>query len=314
MLVTIYLFISKLNEEKSFAGILENCFGKVIGKAIGLLYAFGFLHLAAMHINGFGEFMITVSYVDVPLYILIGVMILICVYVVRSGLETIGRLSELFAIITPLSVLLVFFSITTIGNYTGFEPMLLEVAPIIKGGVASAVTVYGDFIAFLMILPDTNNEKGRFKSIYITMIAIGLTVMSIVTRNIMLLGPELLGYFSYPSSVAAQLIPGISIDPIIDINLVIGGGARVVVYLYAATKMTAEVFEFEDYKPLVCAFAVFVLVAAYWVFPSSIEASKWSDSISSIIYCVPSKIILPVIILIISIVKKNQKPKAEIIE
>jgi spore germination protein KB len=258
--------------------------------------------------------MITASYVDVPLYILIGVLILVCVYVVRSGLETIGRLSELFVLIVPVSALIVFSSIITMGKYTGFEPMLLEIAPIIKGGVASAVTGYGDFIAFLMILPDTNDEKGRFKSIYIAMIAIGLTVMSIVTRNIMLLGPELLSYFTYPSAVAAQMIPGISIDPIIDVNLVIGGGTRIVVYLYAATKMTAEVFEFEDYKPLVCAFATFVFVAAYWVFHNSVEAYKWTIGISNIIYCIPSKVILPIIILIISIVKKNQKPKVETME
>lgn len=307
VLITMFLHISKLNPQKDLVGILQHCFGKIFGKIFCVLYIVHFVHIAALNLRGFGDFMSTVTYSGIPLYILMGVLMLCIIYIVRSGLETMGRLSEIFVPIIPIPVIIVGLSIFALPNFTPFEPFLVEIAPVIKAAATSVSIVFGDLIVFLMILPYTNDEKGRSKSIYTALAGIGIMFMLIIVRNINLIGPELMQYLSYPSHVASQMIPSISIDALVDLNLLLGGGFKIVVYVFAATKATAELFNIENYKPLVCAFGVLVFVFAYWVFPNGFEGGKWLKSVSVIIYCFPFQTLLPLLMFFISLIKNKHQ-------
>jgi spore germination protein KB len=311
IIITMQLYVSKINKGKNLVEILQSCFGKVFGKIIGLLYVFHFLHIAALNTRGFGEFMKIVNYPHVPIYILMGVLVLLVTYIVKGGLEVAGRLSEIFVPLIPITIVLVAFSITRMQDFSGFEPVLIKIPAVIKAAAGSVSIVFGDFIVFLMILPYTNNEKGRFKAIYIVLAVLGLSFLIITVRDTLLIGPELFDAFPYPSHIAAQMLPMLSIDPLVDIALLLGGGLKIVIHLYVAVKMTAEIFSIEDYKPIVSAFSVFVFVCAYWVFKNATEGAKWLESISVMVYVFPFQTLIPVIMLVISIINKNKKLPVE---
>lgn len=310
LLILMYMHISRLHCGKTMTEILESCFGAVLGKMIIALYILFFIYKAVINTRGFGEFMAIVSYPETPLYFLMGTFILAAVYVARSGLATIGRISEILVPLIPIPVLLVSASIITMKNYSGFEPVLLEILPVIKSMFSTVSTSLGDFVVFLMILPYTNNEKSRLKAATVGILSLFFLMMLIVVRNLIVIGPVLIEHFSYPAHVASQLIPGISIDPLVDVNLLLGGGFKVAVFIYAAAKATAELFGIDNHEPFVCSFAVLIMVLAFWIVPDAITLRRWSGSISVILFTVPYQILFPFVIYIISIIKRPKEKKS----
>jgi spore germination protein KB len=305
ILITITLMISKLNDGKNLCEILESCFGKFFGKVISVLYIFHFLHIASMNIRAFGEFMVTVSYDSIPLWVLMGLLLIIIIYAVRSGLVTLGRISEIFVPILPIPILILSSTILTIHDFSAFKPILVDIGPVIKATGTVVATIFGDFFVFLMILPYTNSEKGRFKAIYIALCVMEAFHLLIVIRETMLIGPGLFDTIFFPAHVAAQMLKVFNMDPFIDTNLLFGGSFKIIIHVYAAVKMTAELFDIEDYKPLVCAFAALTFVMSYWVFSDLLEMRKYLRGTGNILYRMTFQTILPMLVLCISIVKYN---------
>ncbi|HEY9060723.1 MAG TPA: GerAB/ArcD/ProY family transporter [Pseudobacteroides sp.] len=184
------------------------------------------------------------------------------------------------------------------------------IPPIIQSAFGVISTILGDSVVFLMILPYTNNEKGRLKAITAGILVLFPLLMLIVVRNLIVIGPVLIDHFTYPAHIASQLIPGTSIDPLVDVNLSLGGGFKVTVFLYAAAKTTAELFKLDSYEPLVSAFAVLFIVLAFWIVPDAITLTKWTGSIAGNVLTIPFHIVLPLTMLIISIIKRPKENKS----
>jgi len=307
ILITMYLFISKMNAGKTLTEILESCFGKVIGKAISILYISYFLHKAAMNLRGFGEFMVITSYPETPMIVIIIVFMIAVFYVVKKGLESIGKIGEITVPIIPIPILAMTTSLLTIKYFIGFRPILHEIAPVLKGAFNFINVPFGDLVVFLMVFPYTNKEKGRFKATYIGISVFCILHMLSVVRDLLVIGPSIIDFFMFPNHLSAQMIPGISIEPLVDINLVLGGGVKICLLLYGATKATAEIFNIEDYTPLLSAFVVFIVVLSIWVYSNVLEWQGGLQSIVSAVYSLPFQVIIPLLMLIISMFKQRKK-------
>ncbi len=309
ILVAMYVYISKISNGKNLVEISEYCFGKILSKFICIIYILYLLYLAAYDIRTYGEFMIAVSYPETPMIVLFLALTICAVYAVRSGLTVIGKTSEVLVPLLPVAVLVVTLSLLNSSDYTGFKPVLLEVGPVIQSSLDIVSNIYGDFVIFLMILPYTNNKKGRTKASFWAVAITFIITMIITVRNIQIIGPALSEYIRYPTHIAAQLIPGISIDPLVDMNLFIGGGIKVTICIYAATKITSEIIGIEQYKPLVSAFALLIIVLAFWFFPNAMELYRWVKGPGDIIISFPVQVLLPVLMLIITIIKNKKNKK-----
>jgi len=311
LLVTLYLYISKINNGRNLVEILEYCFGKICGKLFCILYILYFLYLSTYNARTFGEFMIAVSYPETPMIVLVSLLIICAVYAARSGLSVIGKTCEVLVPLLPAAVMVVTLSLLNASDFTGFKPMLLEVGPVIRSSIDLISNVYGDFVVFIMVLPYTTNTKGRFKATYWAIAAIFVIMFTTSTRNIQLIGPALTDYIRYPSHVAAQMIPGISIDPLVDMNLLIGGGVKATICLYGCAKIASEIAGIENCKPLIAAFAMIPIVLGFWFFPDAVELYHWAKSMGDSTLSIFPQLLVPIAILIISIIK-NRKKKREV--
>lgn len=306
--ITLHLFVSKINNGRNLVEITEYCFGKTGGKIVCILYILYFLYLSTYNTRTFGEFMIAVSYPETPMLVLVLILVICASYAARSGLTVIGKTCEILVPLLPMAVVVVTLSLLNTGDFTGFKPILLNIGPVIRSAFDISCGIYGDFVIFLMILPYTNSIKGRFKS---TFWAVGITfaiIMTITARNIQIIGPVLTDYIRYPSHVAAQLIPGISIDPLVDMNLLIGGGVKVAVCIYACSKMTSEISGIDQYRPLVSSYAMLTIALGFWIFPNAMDLYRWLKSFGDTVLSLPVQILFPVLMLIITKIK-NKKNK-----
>ncbi len=311
LLVTLHLYISKINNGKNLVGILEYCFGKIAGKLICILYVLYFLYLSTYNARTFGEFMIAVSYPETPMIVLVTLLIICAVYAARSGLSVIGKTCEVLVPLLPAAVLVVTLSLLNTSDFTGFKPMLQDVDAVIKSSLDLVSNVYGDFVVFIMVLPYTTSAKGRFKATYWAIAVTFAILFTTSSRNIQLIGPALTDYFRYPTHVAAQMIPGISIDPLVDMNLLIGGGVKATLSIYGCAKITGEIFGIENCKPLIAVFALVPIVLGFWFFPDAVELYHWAKSMGDSVLSIFPQLLIPIAILIISIVK-NRKKKREV--
>ncbi len=311
LLVTLYLYLSKFNIGRNLVEITEYCFGNTFSKIVCIIYIIYFLYISAFNTRTFGEFMVTVSYPETPLIVLLALLTICAVYAARSGLTVTGKTCEVLVPLLPIAILIVTLSLLGSYDFTGFKPMFLEITPIIQSSLDIASSIYGDFIIFLMILPYTNSAKGRFKATYIAVIITSLMTLIISSRNILILGPVLSEYFRYPSHVAAQLIPAISIDPLVDMNLFIGGGIKVTICLYAVSKMTAELLRIKKYKPFVSAYGLLSIVLSIWFFPNAMELYRWLKSNGDGYVSIPVQLLFPLTMLIITLIK-NKRNKGSI--
>src|SRR5690606_501243 len=124
LLMWIYTAIALLNPSKTLVDILKEKLGKVAGNILAVLYTWYFIHLASLVLRDFGEFICTVTFPETPMAVVIGLFALIMVYAINSGIEVIGRLSELLVPVIPLIASIISLSLITVYDFTAFLPIL----------------------------------------------------------------------------------------------------------------------------------------------------------------------------------------------
>ena len=140
LLMWVYAAIALLNPSKTLVDILREKLGKVAGNIFAVLYTWYFIHLASLMLRGFGEFICTVTFPGTPMVVVIGLLQFL-VYAVNSGIEVIGRLSELVVPVIPLAVLIISLSLITVHDFTAFLPIL-------ENGMTPVLNAAFSFITF----------------------------------------------------------------------------------------------------------------------------------------------------------------------
>lgn len=307
LLLMVYVKIFKLNPDMTLVEMLKRNFGNVAGTIVSVLYIWYFLHLASLVIRNFGEFMTTTGYTETPSYVIMMLFAALVIYVVKSGLNVLGRVSELVVWIIPAIILTACTALITVHDFSVYKPVLAEsLWDVVRSGFAFSTFPFGEAIAFLMIFPHLNDDKSVYKTVAISVSAIGLLFLITSLRDLAVLGPDLLGTVNYSPDITTKLIPVISIEPFVDVNLLIGGGIKAAICIYAASKGTAILLGVEESKPLVTAFAAFALVLSVWLYQNSLEMMSWAKEIWPY-YSLPFQYVIPVILLVISLFKNRKR-------
>ncbi|WP_158386029.1 GerAB/ArcD/ProY family transporter [Clostridium aceticum] len=305
ILLFIIIKIVMLHPTKSFVGILIDCFGNFFGKLIAIIYGWYFVHLAAEVIRTYSNYTTTVTYPETPLLFFSISYTLVVIYALKIGIETIGRISEIFV---PFIVIVLIFTFTaslTSININNFQPILSQgLDPILKGGVATMILPFGEFFIFLMVLPNLNHQQSYKKTFLLAYLIAGCILFTVVCRNILVLGADMMARDIFPSHIVFRLIPVIDVAPLLDMNLIMAGVVKTCICIYAASKLIAEVFGLSDYKIFILPLGAFTVSLSMMVHGSVLEQATVAIEMWPI-YSIPFQIIIPIILLMISVIKKN---------
>ena len=306
VLLSMYLAISKSNPGLNLIEILRSCFGKYIGNAIGLLYVWYFIHLAAIILRNFGEFDVAVIYAETPIIFLNICSMLVVIYAARSGIEVMGRSAEVVATIIPVTVILVFLFIYPAIDINNIFPILKDGIRPLLGSFLSTITFpFGELVVFLMIFPHLNDSKKLVKSSLIRLTIMGFILFIVTFRDLLVLGPNMFSRIVFPSAITAKLIPNLNVDPIIFLNQLIGGGIKITILLYCGSSALTQIFNLKNYKIFVIPLAIIIVALSEWLYKSSMETINWSIN-NYAYYAIPFQLIIPGILLVISLVKRKK--------
>jgi spore germination protein KB len=303
----IYITISRLNGYMSLITILRNCFGNIFGSIISLLYIWYFIHLAALIFRDFGDYFLIVVYTETPILFTIISISFVVVYALRKGLKVIGRISEVFCILLSIVIIFVFFSFFKEYDTSSLKPFFAQgFKPIIKNAYNMFAFPFGETVVFLMIFPYIYSKKKMINYSVVGLTVFGLIMLSIILRNLMVLDVDMLSRDVYPSHVVYRIIPIMDLDPLLDTTYIMSGIIKISICIFAATTGIAQLFNLNDYKPFILPTTALIVSISIWVYSNVIEMLQFNEYIWPI-YSTPFQVIIPIILLIISFIRKKKE-------
>jgi spore germination protein KB len=163
---------------------------------------------------------------------------------------------------------------------------------------------YAEVFLALNILPNLNDKKKTFKSLYLAVLVAGGVMYLFTIRNISVLGVNMTAINVFPSEKVFRLMPALDIIPLLDINVIVFGILKVSVVLYAQAKMLGDIFGLKEFKIYVLPLATLDIILSTTLHPDFITELYVANNIVPLMY-VPVLFVMPLIMLIISLVKKE---------
>jgi spore germination protein KB len=206
ILIFLYLFILK-KSPRPFPEMLEDCFGKLAGKALGVLYGAAFFISAAITLRLFINFVESNVLPGVPISVFTGGMILVAYYTITKGLQGVTRMLELEVIIVAS-----FAVIILIGGLT-IKPDLSYLLPIgqisIKGfavAVFQSFYILGYMMVILTLAYHSNSREKVGKSLFANMFVHTFYITAACLITLTQFGSYHSRILSYPTFILVRRI------------------------------------------------------------------------------------------------------------
>ncbi|MHB8063248.1 MAG: GerAB/ArcD/ProY family transporter [Ruminiclostridium sp.] len=316
-MVFIYSSLLKLYPGKDLYDILKEVFGNVLGKIISLFYIWYSFHLGALVIANFSGFVNVTSFPETPQTIITVFVGLFCIWVVKAGIEVLGRWSAFaFPISVTIIVITIILSMTNI-NFINLKPIMYDgIKPVLTSSFGFFSFPLAETVVFVMVFNTLKNRDKTFK-VFLSSVCISSTIiMAIAVRNILVLGASVTSSLYFPSYLAVRTL-NIGdffqrFEIVVALTFIFGGFVKVSVCLYAATLGVAKVLNIEDYRYLVAPVGFLMMNLACTIYQSMMEMFDWATKTYPY-YAIPFQIILPIIILVVAKIKiklKSKKHKA----
>lgn len=298
--------LAALHPGKSLVEILIFCFGRTAGRIIGVGYLLFAVWLSGAVTFTFSYYNITVGYPETPAIFISICYILVIAFVVKMGLEVMGRISEVLIVVIMLVSLVTLFSFFTNFQPSAFLPLFKDgVAKPAVSGLKGSLLPFAEVFLALNILPNLNEPKKTFRVVWQAVLLAGGILLFFIFRNISVLGIDMAARNVYLSEKVFRLIPGLDITPLLEINVIISGVTKVSLALYSEVRIVGDLFGLKNFKILVLPFAALDTAFSVMAFGSLFDQLFIVNYIIPVAY-IPILVIVPLIMFGISLIKKDK--------
>jgi spore germination protein KB len=197
--ILLYSRIVSLFPGKDIFEILGLVLGKVAGSFVSILYIWYALHLGALVIRNFGEFMNVMALPETPILVPMLCIGLVCVCAVSAGVEVMGRLSSyFFPVILVILLLVQILGIPKLELHF-LKPMLGSgINTVLQSGFSTFAFPFAETVLFIGVFFSLKSRKSPYKVYLWGTLLAGLIVVIIAIRNITVLG-KMHESFYFPS-------------------------------------------------------------------------------------------------------------------
>lgn len=306
----IYGKIISIFPGKNLYEILEISFGKIIGKIISALYILYFIYLGILCIRNITEFVQIASFPETPQYFTALCITILSIYMVKSGIEVLGRWTKLVSIF--LFCLIFFITLTAIPkfDYENLRPMLYEGwKPIFHSTFILIAFPFGELVLFLSLFHTLKDHKKAIRVLLIGLIIGGLILLITALRNMFLLGLPILTKIYFPTYYANSLISigGFfqRMEIVAAITLILAGFAKCCICLFAISIGVGQLFNASEYGSFSIPMGLIMMVLSMIIYENTMEMLEGIELYAYI--ALPFQMILPPIILLFAWRKKRSQ-------
>lgn len=286
--------------------------GRPAGTAVCALMTLYFLHLGAIVLRIFGEFIHIVNMTETPV-IMILVSITACLaYVLSRRLYVLARLCKFvlpfLAVTVAMTIVLSYRDM----NWDNLKPILhSSPGDLMRGILTSFAVPYGEIVVCVPMFGALDRSAKAFPTLLKGILLSFLILFSANLRNVLVLGYAT-NIYNFPSYEAVSVIKigefFTRVEVLIGINLLLAGFVKAGVLLYSSCEGLSKLFGYQDYEPLVAPVSLLILTISVLVHKNTVEMYEWLGYLPA--YSLPFQVFLPILVLIVGkIRKKFQSPR-----
>ncbi len=305
--ILIYSRILSIFPGKDLFDIFNEVFGKILGKIISLLFIWYAFHLGAMVMINFSEFIHVVSLPRTPQLIIVIFTGLISIWIVKAGIEVIGRWTGFLLPIIMFTLITVVILSLTQADIDNIKPILYNgFQPVIKSAYTVFSFPFAETVVFMMVFCSVKHKFRTYKVYTIGLIGGAIVLLVLGVRNILVLGVGTASTLYFPSYSAVSMIEMGTFFERIEITVAIvfllSGIVKISICLYAVCNGIAKVFNFSSHRELTAPIGFLLMGLSCLIYRSTMEMFEWATKIYPY-YAIPFQIILPVAVWIAAEIK-----------
>lgn len=272
----LYTGLALRLRDKTMIEAAPEVLGRWSGKVAAALFVGYIAHLGSLVLSDYTGFVTSVILPKTPPAIVAIILVVVCAFAVRGGLEVIARCS---VVLVPVILTIVLFDSVLMLNTAKLSRLLpvMDVPPSAFLASAHAIASFplNETVAFAAIIPFV---AGRQHTKYLTVtsaIASGAAMIAFTAARVYaVIGPEA-GTATYPLYSAVSMINVGQIltrfEVAVFVNVLTMGFIKITVLLYGVSVGISQLLGLRDYRPLVIPLAILMAVVSLFNFPSSIE-------------------------------------------
>lgn len=292
LFITLHCRIGKLNNYDDFLTILQNSFGRWIGKFLTVGFALFFLYRSMVighTLLGVVQHTIMQS---APPTLTVIIIIVVYAYGCIRGIKVIGRSVEIIMFILMLLLLPFLFSSLLSGAFHSqtLQPILAEGVGILRKDLFRVTFFpYGEVVVFLAYLSHLarKEQKGVWRASLVGILIASVLMLAINITMFAILGANMMKMVNYPFYTAMRFatMHGLTerLDPLAVIVITYTSYFKGLLYFYAAMLLFKSVLPKVHYSWILGAMVVFRVIMAPYLTLQKIAA--WEDT--TIFYILP---------------------------
>lgn len=295
----VYMRITNLYPGKNLYDIILIVFGKITGKIMVAIFTLYAIHVGALVLREFTEFMHIAAMSGTPQVVFLILMLSLSAWMVKSGVEILGRFSKFI-----LPIILAEIAITFIIALKDMDfSNLMPVGHSGFGSIASEayslfILPFSEAVIFLTLYRSVKTDQKRNSIlVYGTGIAVVL-MMIVIIRNIAVLGPENLKLLYFPTYTTVSVLSlgdfFTRMEILVAAVYLLCGLVKASVFLFAVSFGMSKLFNVENYKSMAFPAGLIMLTLASIIYSSISESVEFLEIFRY--YATPFQVILPVII------------------
>ncbi len=285
----------------------EVIMGRLLGKAVTLLYLWWFLIICAGVLREFGSFLVAVFMPDTPIIVFIIVLTIIVAYTIYSGLEVFSRVNQHFIPMILFSLIVLLILATPEMKFTRLLPLLeTSTVDIVKGAI-SPLAWFGELAVFLVFIPYLNKPQEAPRIAYTAIFISGIFFLFIVLGILAIFGPALTARWIFPTLNGARMIHLANFlerpEAVIMVIWVTGVFIKVCLFYYALVLGSAHLLGLKDFRPMVLPIGVVIISCSILFFRSIIDLAHFLGQVWPPFSLSIYSLALPLILLVVSLVR-----------
>jgi spore germination protein KB len=291
--------------------IFEKCFGKALSKVINAVYIISAFYVVVL-INTFLVHFIRVTALpNTPKVVLDIFVTFICIWMVKSGAESICSFATMFFLPTLFMITVMIIARFPQMDLGNLLPAFQEsVGHILHGALSAFIFPLGEIVVFTGFFKKFSTPKAAYKVLLIGTTIGAIVVFIISVSNVLVLGINLASDVYYPTYIsAARIMIGTYVhgfELILSIVFILGAFVKTSVYFSVCCKALARTFGFQDnYRFIVTPIGLLIFGASLFFFEGPLDYTSWLKA-DLVPYSIPYIIIIPIITFIVAEIRTKK--------
>jgi len=286
----------------------QQILGKWLGKLVSLIYISFFVLSTGYVTRDFSELYLNFVMPQVSIYVFVGIILLAAAYALVNGLHIIGRIAE---ILVPF-----IFLVILLGIFGNIPNMYLMPSLALEAGwwsiTADAITewpFFGMGVFWLFLFPSLETKTGTLKTILISIIIVGITMLIVAMTVVAVIGPfnpPLVNYQFF--NVFQQIKLGNYIQRL-DLLLLIGWTSTsfiaITMFFYTAVTATKQLLGLKSTRYLILPFAIVILAISVYGFSSYMHLRNFFRLDHIGLIAIPIEFGIPLVLLVVGYMKSK---------